>query len=280
MKKIIAIDLDGTLLNSKKELSTGNLAALEEAASAGAEIVPATGRFYKGIPEVIRELPFINYAITVNGASVINVHTGEVMYEACITPDEAVGIMEFMDSLPVIYDCYYNGWGYMTASMKEQAPEFIASETLLKMVNELRTPVDDLKAWIREGSRSPQKIMAFTRNSTEYRDEAIRAISEAFPRFKVTTSHPTNIEINSFGADKGLAIKGLASALGVDIEDTVAIGDGLNDLSMIRAAGTGIAMANSCREVLEAADFITGDCDKDGAGEAIRNLAGLTGSEH
>lgn len=272
MKKIIALDLDGTLLNSNKELSPGNLAALTEAAYKGIQIVPATGRFYKGMPEAITKLPFINYAITVNGASVINVKTGEVMYEACITPEEAITVMEFLDSLPVIYDCYYNGWGYMTASMKEQAPEFIASKPLLKMVNDLRTPVDDLKEWIREGGRNPQKIMAFTKNDTEYRDEAIRVISEHFPQLNVTTSQPTNIEINSYGADKGHAIEGLASALGIDIEDTAAIGDGLNDLSMIRMAGTGIAMANSCRDVLDAADFITGDCDSDGAAEAIRKL--------
>lgn len=274
MKKIIAIDLDGTLLDSNKELSAGNLAALHEAASAGVQIVPATGRFYKGIPEVIRNLPFINYAITVNGASVINVHTGETLYEACIAPEDAVEIMEFLDTLPVIYDCYYDGWGYMTASMKDQAPEFIASQTLLRMVNELRTPVEDLKKWIKEGKRSPQKIMSFTRNSTEYRDEVIRIVSERFPGFRVTTSQPTNIEVNSLGADKGLAIKNLAEALNVSIEDTAALGDGLNDLSMIRTAGTGIAMANSCREVLEAADVITGDCDSDGVGEAIRKLIG------
>ncbi len=272
MKKIIAIDLDGTLLNSNKELSPGNLAALSEAASAGIQIVPATGRFYKGMPEAIRKLPFINYAITVNGASVINVKTGEVMYEACITPEDAISIMEYLDTLPVLYDCYYNGWGYMTASLKEQAPEFIASKPLLKMVEDLRTPVDDLKEWVREGSRNPQKIMAFTKNDTEYRDEVIRLISEHFPQLKVTTSHPINIEINSHNADKGHAIEGLASALGIDIEDTAAIGDGLNDLSMIRMAGTGIAMANSCREVLDAADIVTGDCDSDGAGEAIRKL--------
>ena len=272
MKKIIAIDLDGTLLNSAKELTAGNLAALKEAAAAGVQIVPATGRFYKGIPEVIRDLPFINYAITVNGATVLDVRTGEVMYEACIEPDDAVEVMEFLDTLPVIYDCYCDGWGYMTASMQKMASEFIDLEPLLKMVFELRTPVDDLKAWTREGKRRLQKVMAFTRNDTEYRDEVIRLISEKYPRFKISTSHPTNVEINSFDADKGIAIRELAEALGVDIKDTAAIGDGTNDLSMIRMAGTGVAMANSCREALEAADFVTGDCDSDGAGDAIRKL--------
>ena len=65
---IIALDLDGTLLNSNKELTPGNLAALERAAAAGIEIVPTTGRFYNAMPAIIRELPFVRYVITINGA--------------------------------------------------------------------------------------------------------------------------------------------------------------------------------------------------------------------
>ena len=79
---IIALDLDGTLLNSDKELSPGNRAALERAAEAGYEIVPTTGRFYGGMPQVIRELPFVRYVITINGAEVADRRTGEVMYRA------------------------------------------------------------------------------------------------------------------------------------------------------------------------------------------------------
>ena len=72
VRGIIALDLDGTLLNSRKQLSSRNLYALEAAAEDGWEIVPTTGRFYRGMPDFIRELPFVNYAITINGAEVVD----------------------------------------------------------------------------------------------------------------------------------------------------------------------------------------------------------------
>ena len=78
--KIIALDLDGTLLNSNKELTPRNLAALNSAADAGIHIVPTTGRFYGGMPEEIRQLPFIKYAITINGAQVSDISADEVIY--------------------------------------------------------------------------------------------------------------------------------------------------------------------------------------------------------
>ena len=99
---IIALDLDGTLLNSNKELSAGNLAALQRAANAGIEIVPTTGRFYGGMPSVIRELPFVRYVITVNGAEVADLKTGEVIYKAEIPWQQAVDIMSFLDGFPVL----------------------------------------------------------------------------------------------------------------------------------------------------------------------------------
>ena len=71
--RLITLDLDGTLLNSKKELSPENAAALQWAADQGIEIVPTTGRFYGGMPEIIRNLPYLHYAITINGAQVYDV---------------------------------------------------------------------------------------------------------------------------------------------------------------------------------------------------------------
>ena len=119
--KLIALDLDGTLLNSDKELTERTRCALEAAAEAGIEIVPATGRFYRGMPRVVRELPFVRYVITINGAEVLDLSTGERIYSADIPAEEAAAFFAGLDSLPVIYDCYMDGWGYMTASMQERA---------------------------------------------------------------------------------------------------------------------------------------------------------------
>ena len=116
--RIIALDLDGTLLNSDKELTERGYRALEAAAAKGIEIVPTTGRFYGGMPEVIRDLPFVNYAITINGAQVANVCTGEVLYRAEIPWQRAVELMEYLDTLPVVYDCYLGNGAFMTAQMR------------------------------------------------------------------------------------------------------------------------------------------------------------------
>ncbi|MBR1659427.1 MAG: HAD hydrolase family protein, partial [Oscillospiraceae bacterium] len=78
--RLIALDLDGTLLNSAKELTPRNRAALEAAAAAGIEIVPSTGRFYLGIPEAVRALPFVRYAITINGAQVWDIRGERSLY--------------------------------------------------------------------------------------------------------------------------------------------------------------------------------------------------------
>ena len=96
-KGIIALDLDGTLLNSDKQLSPGNLTALKAADSAGYEIVPTTGRFYNAIPQVVRDLPFVRYAITINGAAVEDLREKAVIYRAEIPHMQAVEIMSVLD---------------------------------------------------------------------------------------------------------------------------------------------------------------------------------------
>lgn len=270
--KLIALDLDGTLLSSDKTLTPRNRAALTAASGAGVLIVPATGRFYKGMPAVIRALPFIRYVITINGAQVFDARSGESIYSAEIPTAEAVALCEYLDTLPVIYDCYVGGWGYITASMQEKAAEYISNIHSLQMVRELRSPVPELKAWLREGGHRPQKMQLFTKNDVPYRDELLRTLTEKFPRFAISTSLPNNIEINSRDADKGRALLELAAKLGLSREQTMAFGDGLNDLTMIRAAGAGVAMANGHPDVKAAADVIAENCDADGVAKVIEQV--------
>ena len=271
MRRLIALDLDGTLLDSEKRLSSRNRAALEQAAAAGWEIVPATGRFYRGMPEVIRGLPSVRYVITINGAQVFDAETGETIYSADIPVTEAVSFYEMLDSLPVIYDCYLDGWGYMTGAMQERAEDYISNVHSLQMVRELRSPVPELKAFLKEKNRPVQKMQLFTRN-IPLRNKLVRELTARYPQFAVSTSLPNNIEINSVDADKGKALSALAKHLNIGISRTVAFGDGLNDLSMIKAAGLGIAMENGHETVKAAANRIAPDCDHDGVALVLESL--------
>ena len=122
--RLIALDLDGTLLTTEKVLTEENRKALLRCAEEGVEIVPATGRFYGGMPENIRSLPFVHYAITVNGAQVYDIARDEALYKGEIPVEEAVEIMSFLDTLPVIYDCYMDNWGWMTKGLYDLAPVY------------------------------------------------------------------------------------------------------------------------------------------------------------
>lgn len=268
---IIALDLDGTLLDSDKNLSQKNFAALKRAAELGYEIVPTTGRFYDGMPENIRSLPFVRYAITINGAEVKDLETGSVLYQAEMPYLQAAQLMEYFDPHPVIYDCYMNSAGWMTGAMKEKIDETVDSPHYRKMLHELRHPVPELKAFLRDRKQDVQKVQFFAR------DEALRLrlmaeLPEKFENICVSSSAPQNVEINHKNANKGQALMALASHLGIPRENTLSFGDGLNDLSMLRDAGIGIAMKNACPEALEIADWITVSNDEDGVALGIEKF--------
>ena len=256
--KLLALDLDGTLLNSQKELTLRTRDALYAAAGAGVEIVPTTGRFFTGMPEVIQKLPFLHFAITINGAQVYDIREKKAVSTAEIPLETALRVLEYLDGFPVIYDCYQDNWGWMTRSMQENAAAFVPIDHSLRMVRSLRTPVDELKAYLREQNRSVQKLQLFTPDDA-LRLGLLKDLAERFPSLSVSTSMPCNIELNDAHANKG----------GLPMAATMAIGDGLNDRSMIKMAGTGVAMANACPEILALADEVTASCDEDGAALAI-----------
>ena len=275
--KIISLDLDGTLLDSQKRLSEGNRAALEEAAAKGVHIVPTTGRFFGMMPQAIRDLPFVRYAITINGAQVYDRETDTAIVREEIPLDMALDIIRLLDGYDVIYDCYRSNWGWMTESLQARAEDYATDAHYLKMVREFRNPVPELKEYLKSTAAEGdvQKVMLFARN-TPGSESVTKAITEAvaarFPSIKTTSSTWNNLELNIATAHKGNSLKRFAEHLGYTLENCMALGDGTNDLSMIQAAGLGVAMSNAHPLVLAAADHVTASNDEDGVAKAIRDF--------
>ena len=270
-KGIIALDLDGTLLNSNKELTPGNLAALKRAAEAGYAIVPTTGRFYKAMPEAIRALPFIRYVIIINGAAIMDLETGELIYQAEIPCERAVEIMTMLDDQPVIYDWYMDNDAWMTGAFKEKVTEFVKNPHYVVLVRDMRNSVPELKTFLRERGQDVQKMQFFVKDP-DLRLRMIKELPERYENICTSSSVPENVEINQARANKGEAVLALAAHLGVPKENTYAFGDGLNDLTMIEMAGVGIAMANAEEKVKASADWITTSCDEDGVARGIEKI--------
>ena len=293
--KIVALDLDGTLLDSEKRLSEVNRDALARAAAKGILIVPTTGRFFGMMPPAVRDLPFVRYAITINGAQVYDRETDTAIVRDEIPLDMALDVMEVLDRYDVIYDCYRANWGWMTAALQDKAADYATNEHYLKMVREFRRPVPELKAHLRETAADGdvQKVMLFARNrrrgvlaasekdgsaslerggdaaSTDVLKAIAAELAARFPEIKVTASTWNNLELNIKSAHKGNALKRFAEHLGFTLENCMAFGDGMNDFTMVEAAGLGIAMANAEPEVKRVAKYVTLSNDKDGVAKGI-----------
>ncbi|MBQ1410782.1 MAG: HAD family phosphatase [Oscillospiraceae bacterium] len=269
--KLIALDLDGTLLTTEKKLTAENELALRRAAAAGLEIVPATGRFYSAIPAQVRALPYIHYAITINGAQVWDVWAARPMLRAEIPWQRAVEVMTVLDGLPVIYDCYMDNWGWMTQAHYDRAADFAPHRHSLEMLQQFRTPVPELKAHLAQVGHDVQKIQMFFRDMA-LRAQAMTDLAARFPDLAVTSSIPRNVELNRLDAQKGTALLSLAAQLGIAASETMAFGDDLNDVSMLQAAGIGVAMANATPPALAAADLQTASCNENGVAKALERL--------
>ena len=269
--RLIAFDLDGTLLNSDKVLTPRNKAALERAAEKGILIVPTTGRLFKGMPAEIRQFPFLRYAITINGAAVFDTETGDNIYRAEIPLENALEIMTYLDQFPIVYDCYKDNTGWMTQSMWDQAEVFAPNAYYVHSIRTNRKPVPELKEFLRQQGGSVQKIQLFS-TDPELRTALLRELPRRFSHLAVSSSVSRNVEINHEDANKGSALMALASRLGLDRSRVIAFGDGLNDISMIREAGIGVAMQNAVEEVKAAADLITGSCEESGVAMVIEQI--------
>lgn len=271
--KLIALDLDGTLLTTDKRLTPETEAALRRAAESGIEIVPCTGRFYKAMPERVRALPYIHYTINANGALIYDVRRDRAVCRKDMPWQRAVEVMSFFDAFPVLYDCYQSDRGWITGAFRENCEDFALSLPVLQMFQNDRIPVPELKAHLAEVRQPVQKVMGFFREEDlALRSRLRQELSERFPDLTVTSSVSNNLEINALEATKGKALAHLAAHLGLDLTQTVAFGDDINDVSMLRAAGIGVAMGNASPEARQAADEITGTCDENGVAQALRRL--------
>lgn len=277
--RIVALDLDGTLLDSQKRLSDRSRAALAHAAEAGALIVPTTGRFFGMMPPAVRDLPFVRYAITINGAQVYDRATDTAIVREEIPLDAALAIMEILDRHDVVYDCYRQNWGWMTAALQDKAADYATDDHYLRMIREFRKPVPELKAHLRATAADGdvQKVMLFARrgDAAAAQDELaaiVREVAAAFPDVKITSSTANNLEINSAAAHKGRALARFADHLGLSLANCAAFGDGMNDFTMVEAAGLGVAMANAAPKVKRVAKLVTRSNDDDGVARVLEAI--------
>lgn len=265
---ILALDLDGTLLNGEKHISDRNRLALQMAADSGHFIVPATGRALNAMPKEVLSQPFVRYVISINGACVSDQQTGQILFRKEIELETALGVLDFARRYDCMRDVYWNHTGWTNRAYFENLRYYNSDEEVVRLIQVTRKPIEDIEIFLKEKQAPVQKVQLCFRNMEE-RAAAWKEIEEAFPEIVVTSSFRNNLELNARGADKGLALMFLADHLGVDRTDTYAFGDSTNDLAMLRAAGTGVVMGNAADPIKENADAVTDTNENDGVAKFI-----------
>lgn len=271
MIKLISFDLDGTLLTTDKRITERTYEALKKASEQGVHIVPATGRFLKTVPTDIKNMPFVDCIISINGAYVCDLKTKDVIYQSEIPLDEAVDIMTYFDSMPLAYDCYVNNDSFITRTMMENITSYVEDKFYLDLVWKYRKSVEELKAHIQGLNYDIQKIMAYT-TDMELKKHLMDTLEDQFPDLIVTSSIKNNIEINNTGANKGEALEAVSRYFDIDVSDTLAFGDSYNDIPLITKAGIGVCMENGNKEAKDVADIVAPSNDEDGVAKVIEEL--------
>lgn len=264
--KLIAIDMDGTLLNPQHEITPGVKSALDRARQKGVSIVLTTGRPFVGIQRYLMELDMQapgQYAISNNGALVHQAEDGECVAEVTLTFDDYLYIENLARELGVHFQAFDKTHLY---TPNKDISEYTIHEASLTGIPVRYRAVEEMDHTIRF-----PKLMMIDR--PDLLDAAIARLPEhAHQTYTILKSAPYYLEILHRRVNKGQGVKMLAEKLGLKQEEVMAIGDQENDLAMIDYAGTGVAMGNAIDSVKKIAQFITKTNMEDGVAHAIEEL--------
>ncbi|WP_059104254.1 Cof-type HAD-IIB family hydrolase [Shouchella shacheensis] len=235
--KLIALDMDGTLLNPSHEISAGNRESIAEAQEHGVHVVLSTGRTLMTCGKYAESLNLNSYLVTVNGSEIWH-SSGELLWRNVLDRDVIEHIYELHKSADI------HVWGATTKDIfRGELPDNPHDHEWMKFGFD--TNDDELRASIVDSLR--------TKGKTE-----------------ITNSSPTNLEINALGINKASALKRVCQELNLSMDQVMAVGDSLNDIAMIHEAGLGIAMGNAQEAVKEVANWVTATNDQDGVAAAIQ----------
>ena len=268
--KLVASDLDGTLLNKNKEITPRLFEALEKLDELGIYFVPSTGRPFGTVPKAIKELPFLKYVITSNGATIYDATEQKNIIENYLTPEAVDAVIEVAKELPIITEYFIEGKAYIAKAVYDDLSPFDLTESHEFYIKNSRTPVEDFWNEMKRNNAVLENINLVFKDMEQRKEiwDRLKALGLA----SVTAATTKNIEITSLYATKAQALEKLCEVLGFSKENFLAMGDGDNDMPMIQFAGIGVAMANGEEHIKQAADIIADDCNDFGAAKILEQI--------
>ncbi|MCP3027300.1 Cof-type HAD-IIB family hydrolase [Halobacillus sp. A5] len=239
--KLIALDMDGTLLNTEEKVSEENYKAIQEAKNKGIHVVLSTGRSLDRCREIAESLGRSSYIVTINGGEIYN-DRFELVDQTLLDSK----LVERLWELRKQHEVHY--WSTTVQG------QFNSTQNFDKEVRDY----DWLKFGFDIEDDEIRKVILDELNSNE--------------ALEISNSSPTNIEVNPAGVNKAAALLKVSERLNFNLDNVMAVGDSLNDLAMIKEAGIGVAMGNAQEDVKKAAAWVTDTNNDNGVAKAIRSV--------
>ncbi|SCY64606.1 Cof-type HAD-IIB family hydrolase [Alkaliphilus peptidifermentans] len=278
--KMLATDMDGTLLKNNKTLSIQNIKALRKAYNSGIEIVICTGRPFATIKPYLSQIGLPCWVVSNNGAVIRNKE--EKLIEVInINNDSLLHLIPILEKENI----YYHGSDGTCSYIKSyrERIKVIKNFIMLKQQSKLKLWLNILSAVFLSGAHKKVDIMKYISEGGTFAslfiysldEEKLMVIKEKIKCIKgieLTSSGRDNIEVLHQTASKGSALRRLCDELNINSDEVIAVGDNFNDLSMLSFAGVGVAMENAEEEVLKVADWKTKSNEEDGISFLIETL--------
>lgn len=264
MYKLIAVDMDGTLLKEDKSVSEATKRAIERAKKKGVKVVITSGRPIAGLTRYLKELNLAgddDYVISFNGCLIQKAKTREILYKSILKGSDLSYLYKISKQLQVNIHAFSKLQCITPKNSKYTEVEVGINDIPINIVDfSTIKPDEDI-----------EKVMMV--DGPEILDEAIKKLpKEVYDRYTVVKSAPYFLEFLNKNSNKGEGVKALAKYLGIDQREVICIGDEENDLHMIKFAGLGVAMGNAIEEVKRAADYITSTNEENGVAEIIEKF--------
>lgn len=259
MYKLVALDMDGTLLDENKTITNENINAIKKAKEKGTTVVIATGRPKAGVIKYCEDLKGNGdeYLINFNGAVVINYNTNEIISETLLEIED----LKYLYDLSIKYNVNIHAFDQYQKLITPKNSKYTEVEATL---NQIETHIVDFN------KVNDRIIKVMFIDEPDYLQSVIDKLPhEIYDKYTVVRSAPFFLEFLNKEVDKWNAVLALGNHLGIKKEEIICMGDAGNDLGMVEKAGLGIAMENAFPEVKKAAKFITKSNNESGVAYAI-----------
>lgn len=264
--RLLAMDMDGTVLTGEKTISPRTRRAIEQALTEGKELLFATGRCPSEMGEYMRAFPKMKYALCLSGALIFDLSTGKALSEITISRQLAQQILDASAELDAMVN-FYAGADVFVEKRRRNNLDYFNCGCFHGLYESCAVWVDDIREVLRDRGDRIYKINLYCHDEANW--NRARELLQDMPFLNYASGIPNNYEISPLGATKGDGLKRLSEVTGIPLSEMIAVGDEGNDLSMLHTAGLGVAMGNAIDEVKAAADVVTGDCDHDGVAQVI-----------